>query len=805
MKKAIFLLCSILLLAFQLKAQQYPQTIYIPVTFYDFHADGSNPDFERPGGGLRTGEVADTLDAERKPVVGPRPYYSQYVHKWFRPWQSGDFNIPVYDANGAYLKDSTVNYDTAYKNIVFKDSLPFTYRPDLGYGVYQYSNQSFFLLDNKGFGADDPGGQNPPHNFGFTMELHWTFTYQPGLIFEFEGDDDVWVFINGRKVIDLGGIHGATRAAVNLDTLRGMELGKKYNFDLFYAERHVVASDILITTNLFTPPGYLQLFSKPDAPGPNNPSLGPKDTANAGEPFSIYAHVFDSLYNWMPSKDALVTWTMTDQQGNPIISSQQGPSISYTATDAFGNVNIVATFTDPETKKVITASLSMYIAPGAAHHIVIEADSLARNTRDDRPVGTITVSRTSGATVYAVVRDQYGNFVRFANNAVWTVENPQIASATPLSGNQKAARISQISFGSTMLTASEGNLIPGQAKIECISPNTAVPVTATLLDVNGNGFLDRIDIVLPDSVALGSVLPTVSQLIQSMNIISTDGGKNVTLNASSLSASGTRTIQIILTENTGTTLETGWTSATIKLSNVNVTADARPIYVDKIIDGAEPVVKSVCFIPTSTSDSLYVFFSEPLINATKPINEYNILTVKHTNGSLVPISSTTVSVIKLDDIYIYIFGKNTLSTLDSVKAGVRAFNLDLCGDVSVVVDTRIIGNPFIPGQTVVPVTGPNDLRIGTKIEVSLLPAIIASLASGKIKGTVTIFDAVGNTVVEKAEMLPDFDNVKLNWVWNGKTKKGTIASPGTYFVRGVVEDLERGRKNSFKCYVGIKR
>jgi fibro-slime domain-containing protein len=252
--KKVILFVTALLLFFPgvINAQTvYAPTIRVPVTFYDFHADGSNPDFERPSGGLVINEVAATLDAQRKPVVGTSPYYSQRVAKWFRPWQAGDFTIPVYSAAGAYQNDITVTTDTAYKNMVFPDSLTFSLVPGSA-GVYQLNNQSFFVLDGRGFGADDPGGQNPPHNFSFTMELHREFTYQAGLTFQFTGDDDVWVFINGQLVIDLGGIHPQQTASLNLNTLTGMTIGQKYSLDLFYAERHVTGSDIMITSNIIT-------------------------------------------------------------------------------------------------------------------------------------------------------------------------------------------------------------------------------------------------------------------------------------------------------------------------------------------------------------------------------------------------------------------------------------------------------------------------------------------------------------------------------------------------------------------------
>jgi hypothetical protein len=187
-----------------------------------------------------------------------------------------------------------------------------------------------------------------------------------------------------------------------------MTSGNKYHFDLFYAERHVTGSDILITTNIFSPAGTIHLYGNGNPPitSTNPPPLGTLDTANAGKGFPVYVHVFDTAGVWTPKWDSTVVWTITSQNGlgNPVLTTQTGGSTVLIPEKAFGTVTITATYTDPQTGNKLTTTITVWINPGTGTHVVIEADSLAANTRADRPIPVITVDKVTPVTVYAVVR-----------------------------------------------------------------------------------------------------------------------------------------------------------------------------------------------------------------------------------------------------------------------------------------------------------------------------------------------------------------------------------------------------------------
>lgn len=111
-------------------------------------------------------------------------------------------------------------------------------------GVWTYNNREFFPIDNSLF-----GNEGLVHNYHFTFEMHMGFEYKGGEQFTFAGDDDVFTFINGKKVVDLGGIHAEQTAVVDLDDL-GLEVGKTYQLDFFFAERHVTDSHFRIDTSI---------------------------------------------------------------------------------------------------------------------------------------------------------------------------------------------------------------------------------------------------------------------------------------------------------------------------------------------------------------------------------------------------------------------------------------------------------------------------------------------------------------------------------------------------------------------------
>lgn len=203
-------------------------TVTLTGTVRDFRADGQN--FEGANYAAGTGYVASTLTGTAPTLTALGNSFASGGGRIYNNTNSaGDFD-------NWYTKTT----DTASLSLTLTETAT-------GSGIYTYSNSNFFPIDNQLLGNEGRG-----HNYHFTYAINAMFSYVAGTnqVFSFTGDDDVWVYFDKKLGIDLGGVHGAQSASVNLDTLMAGKASGDYAFDFFFAERHTTQSNLFITTSL---------------------------------------------------------------------------------------------------------------------------------------------------------------------------------------------------------------------------------------------------------------------------------------------------------------------------------------------------------------------------------------------------------------------------------------------------------------------------------------------------------------------------------------------------------------------------
>lgn len=157
-----------------------------------------------------------------------------------------------------YVDDGQVVLDKENKAIYngdsgYKDGTKFFY-PLTGEGYDKYLGDTTDMQPQTTVDTENdwyPVGANG--NFTLKGEAQFIYRNADDLYFTFSGDDDVYLFINNKLALDIGGSHWPVEKTVNLNELSaeyGLEEGQVATFTFFYMERCADASNFSIKTNI---------------------------------------------------------------------------------------------------------------------------------------------------------------------------------------------------------------------------------------------------------------------------------------------------------------------------------------------------------------------------------------------------------------------------------------------------------------------------------------------------------------------------------------------------------------------------
>lgn len=296
----------------------HPASVDMAVTYRDFIGapnDGGHPDFENTcgDGNPNTGVCAgsDGLDIAGEACTTENTDTCGTLDKDRKPVRGAGFSdtIASEDSFAQWYRDDESDTDDLTV-VTVPDALTLTRVGDATSDVYEYESDAFFPLNDRASGNTcdnedvdtsmatccNAGGVCLDKNYHFSTELRYFFQYHGGETLTFRGDDDVWVFINGKLAVDVGGVHcvqygrvvlgdeDATCSAHRVDNVTtgadncndagaledcsatddeladdtdarfGLTKGGVYEIVLFHAERHTVESNFRLTLQGFLPP-----------------------------------------------------------------------------------------------------------------------------------------------------------------------------------------------------------------------------------------------------------------------------------------------------------------------------------------------------------------------------------------------------------------------------------------------------------------------------------------------------------------------------------------------------------------------
>ena len=307
-------------------------------------------------------------------------------------YQSSTVNSHEKPVNGIYLKNANTGSSTNNLNGVTSDSLTLMYggsdtsKAILDGKLWFNSGESgygFFPFNNNTINHTDKDVRNDL-NYGFGMALSVDFTVpEKGKIddqdvtFTFTGDDDVWIYIDGKLVVDLGGDHKDASCTLNFaknsttyatglnsksvtsassvysltDVMKGSTKNTVHKLQMFYMERGLIESNLQVEFS-FTPVDNKLTTTK--TVNTVNVNDGIKDAVAAADSFT-FTNVNNGSSNTDHSPLGSKEYFLTEKSGSTS-SMVSGTDGSYSMKN--GSSAVFTNITDVGNRLTVSESMN---------------------------------------------------------------------------------------------------------------------------------------------------------------------------------------------------------------------------------------------------------------------------------------------------------------------------------------------------------------------------------------------------------------------------------------------------------------
>ena len=216
-------------------------------------------------GGFTTGDASNLQDTQASQDAYKKTSQSALQYSSFKENGDGTISLGPVKSKDQYWYESNAS-TTQYPFLPVKNAE----------GTYAGETQTYYFIEDGVRAYTEYGNTYVNRNYNYVMASNGEFIFhkEDDLYFQFEGDDDVYLFLNGELVLDIGAAHGISRVEFNVndyvdwaekvlanpsayteeDIARANALnfedGEIVSFDFYYMERHGTGANCRIVTNM---------------------------------------------------------------------------------------------------------------------------------------------------------------------------------------------------------------------------------------------------------------------------------------------------------------------------------------------------------------------------------------------------------------------------------------------------------------------------------------------------------------------------------------------------------------------------